>query len=99
MIPVPANACGSSCNQPPFASFDAYQSGITQWSFDASDSRDIDGTIVSYFWSFGDGETATTTNPYASHYFGPGEYTIWLTVTDDDGACNSTWVSIKNCPE
>jgi len=97
VMPVPAQACGSGCNQAPFASFDAYQSTFSQWSFNASSSSDVDGTIVSYYWNFGDGTSATTTNPYAAHNYGPGEYYVSLTVTDDDGACNSTTRYIKTC--
>ncbi|MFC4405510.1 S8 family serine peptidase [Haloarchaeobius iranensis] len=52
-------------------------------SVDASGSSD-DGTIASYEWAFGDGATATGVT--ASHAYGAaGEYTVELTVTDDDG--------------
>ena len=53
-------------------------------NFDASGSYDPDGTIVSYEWDFGDGDTATgvtTSHAYSS----AGMYTVTLTVTDDDG--------------
>ncbi len=53
--------------------------------FDGTQSHDVDGTIVSYAWDFGDGATAT--NSTASHrYAKPGTYTVTLTVTDDQGA-------------
>ena len=53
--------------------------------FSASDSNDEDGSIVSYLWDFGDGNT--NTNMLASHkYLNPGEYIISLSVTDDKGA-------------
>ena len=54
-------------------------------SFDAVASSDSDGMIVSYDWDFGDGNTGTgvmTTHTYAQ----AGNYTVVLTVTDDDGA-------------
>jgi len=54
-------------------------------TFDARDSFDSDGEIVSYEWSFGDGSTntgSTTSHTYAAS----GVYTVRLTVTDDDGA-------------
>ena len=57
-------------------------------TFDASSSKDLDGSIVSYEWNFGDGNSATgitTTHLYAS----AGTYDVTLTVTDDDGARNS----------
>ena len=56
-----------------------------QIQFDASQSEDADGTIVSYLWDFGDGNTATT--KMAIHrYQNPGDYIVSLSVTDDDGA-------------
>ena len=56
-----------------------------QIQFDASQSEDIDGSIVSYLWDFGDGNTATT--KMAMHrYQSPGDYIVSLSVTDDDGA-------------
>ncbi len=52
-------------------------------SFDASESSDSDGIIVSYHWDFGDGSTAT--GQTAQHTFSPGEYSVRLTVYDDKG--------------
>jgi PKD repeat protein len=52
-------------------------------------STDLDGTIVSRSWTFGDGGTSTAINP-TKVYTGPGTYTVTLTVTDDKGATNST---------
>jgi DNA-binding beta-propeller fold protein YncE len=55
-------------------------------SFDASSSSSAVGSIVSYQWSFGDGQSATTTSPTTSHvYATPGVYTVSLTVTDSAG--------------
>ena len=52
-------------------------------SFDASQSSDPDGIIVSYHWNFGDGATAT--GETVQHTFSPGEYPVLLTVYDDKG--------------
>ncbi len=53
-------------------------------SFDASASADTDGTIESYEWEFGDGESGSGKTP--SHtYAASGTYTVKLTVTDDRG--------------
>jgi PKD repeat protein/KaiC/GvpD/RAD55 family RecA-like ATPase len=52
--------------------------------FNASISYDSNGTIISYYWDFGDGKN--TTGEVASHsYAENGNYTVILTVTDDDG--------------
>lgn len=56
--------------------------GVT---FDASSSSDPDGSIVSYEWDFGDGSTdsgETVTHKYSEQR----DYTVILTVTDNDGA-------------
>ena len=53
--------------------------------FDASDSTDEDGTVSSYSWDFGDGETGT--NAMEIHkYLYPGDYIVSLSVTDNKGA-------------
>jgi len=79
-------------NRPPAAIFT--ESAETVYTgeviyFNASDSFDVDGTVVSYFWDFGDGSNAT--GVLVSHaYAGKGTYTVTLTVTDDDGVSAST---------
>ena len=58
-------------------------------TFDASSSNDTDGFITKYEWDFGDGRNAT--GEVVTHaYSEAGGYTVTLTVTDDDGAKNST---------
>jgi PKD repeat protein len=53
--------------------------------FDASSSNPNGGTIVSYEWDFGDGNTTTTTNTIVSHtHENPGIYNISLKVTDSE---------------
>ena len=44
-----------------------------QVQFDASDSTDEDGTISSYSWDFGDGETGTGKN-VIHRYQNPGDF-------------------------
>ena len=71
-------------NQPPTAAFTSSCDEL-ECSFDASGSTDGDGTVASYAWDFGDGQTGTGATP--SHSYGAaGQYTVKLTVTDDDGA-------------
>lgn len=60
-------------------------------TFDASESYDPDGNIVSYEWNFGDGAIVTETDPITTHvYEDDGSYSLTLTVTDDDGAQDLT---------
>jgi len=52
--------------------------------FNSAGSTDADGTIVEYFWDFGDGNTSTDANP--AHTYNPvGTFTSVLTVTDSQG--------------
>ena len=56
-------------------------------------SSDLDGTIVSWFWNFGDKTNSTVQNP--SHtYTEKGEWQVALTVTDNDGAKSLTTKTI-----
>ena len=53
-------------------------------TFDASLSSDTDGTIMNYYWDFGDGNSSEgkiATYAYAK----PGEYDVTLTVKDNVG--------------
>lgn len=63
-------------------------------NFDGSGSYDPDGgSIVSYQWDFGDGNTGT--GPVVYHtYYNAGTYTATLNVTDDEGTTGSTSVTI-----
>ncbi len=54
-------------------------------NFNAKNSRDSDGQIVSYNWDFGDG--AKGSGSAIEHvYQGKNRFRVTLTVTDDDGA-------------
>ena len=59
--------------------------------FNASMSYDPDGIIVSYTWNFGDSNSTTVTESSTDHvYKKAGNFTVTLTVTDDDAISNST---------
>ena len=76
----------------PEAEFTANCTELT-CSFDGSGSSDLDGTIVSHTWDFGD--TNAGSGPTPSHtYAADGNYLVTLTVTDDDGATDSTSRSV-----
>jgi len=81
----------------PFANASGPYSGINgiEVPFDASNSFDLDGSISSYSWDFGDGTTGT--GAIVGHaYSTNGNYTVSMTVTDNDGKTNTsiTYVDI-----
>ena len=88
-------------NMPPSANPDGpyYAEVDESISFDGTGSTDSDGSISSYDWDFGDGNTATGSNPNHS-YQNSGEYTVSLTVRDDAGDqdTETTTASINNPP-
>jgi PKD repeat protein len=57
-------------------------------TFDGTGSSDPDGSVASYAWSFGDGNTGTGSTPSHS-YAAAGKYFVVMTVTDSDGATSS----------
>jgi len=66
--------------------------------FTGSSSQDPDGQPLSYLWNFGDGTTSTLANP--AHSFttatkAPVNYTVTLTVRDNQGGSNATSLSIS----
>ena len=89
-------------NIPPTASFifnpvAPIVAGETPVTFNASGSRDSDGTIATYNWSWGDGTPEqSTTSPTIVHVFADTPvrcvdvtYAVLLTVVDDKGASGS----------
>ena len=80
-----------SANHPPTAIASADTSAgpaPLNVNFSSVGSADPDGSIASYAWSFGDGQTSTAANP--SHSYVAGSYTARLTVTDNLGAARTS---------
>ena len=80
----------STFNQEPVANVGGPYSGNVDniVSFNGSSSYDNDGAISSYSWDFGDGSSGTgqtTMHIYTSE----GNYTVTLTVTDNDGSTDT----------
>jgi PKD repeat protein len=75
-------------NKPPMAAMEfapTWGQAPLKVYFSAAQSKDPDGTIVSYVWSFGDG--AQGNGMFAEHeYTKKGSFVVTLTVTDDKGA-------------
>ncbi|MFL6135473.1 MAG: PKD domain-containing protein, partial [Nocardioidaceae bacterium] len=72
---------GPKPNRAPTPSFTSSCVELT-CGFDATSSTDVDGSIASYAWDFGDGTGGT--GPQVTHQFdSAGSYPVTLTVTDD----------------
>jgi PKD repeat protein len=90
-------ACDSNgpSNEAPTADFSAEMDGLTV-NF-TNESTDPDGSIASFEWTFGDGESSTEENP--SHTYDAADtYTVELTVTDAAGATASTMEEVTVSP-
>jgi PKD repeat protein len=77
----------SGVNTPPTASFTTAISALQITFTDAS--NDPDGSIAAWSWSFGDGNTSSVQHPLHV-YAAAGTYGVNLTVTDNQGAVDST---------
>jgi hypothetical protein len=87
-------------NQPPVADAgqnqtveDVLDVGVVEVTLDGSLSSDPDGTIKTWIWSE-DGVDLWPPGEIGTWWFGLGEHTVTLTVTDDEGATNSDEVTI-----
>lgn len=55
---------------------------------------DPDGSVISYYWEFGDGRNSIAQNP-ANTYSCPGTYTAILAVIDNDGLLSQEEITIS----
>lgn len=89
-------------NAPPIAAFDRTSliDTSTLAVFNASASRDPDGSIARYVWSWGDGSPNATTQTAQHRFPNNGRYTVCLTVYDDHdlGATLCEDVPVANIP-
>lgn len=74
-------------NEAPVASF-VYSCSELTCSFDATESRDADGSISAYQWDLGDGTTASGSQ-VEKRYEASNTYEVHLTVVDDDDATST----------
>jgi serine protease len=84
---IPGSGGGGEVNFPPTAGFTFNTSGLTTTFHDTS--SDSDGIIASWSWDFGDGTSSLEKDPVHT-YKNTGNYNVSLTVTDDDGATNTS---------
>jgi PKD repeat protein len=87
---------GEGGNQWPIAVATANTSGgdiPLAVTFDSTGTTDLDGTIASYLWDFGDGATSTSQNPQHT-YTVASKYVVTLTVTANLGVKTTDSVSI-----
>ena len=82
----------NSATNPPTADFACVPEHPTTWdAIQFTDrSSDIDGTIITWLWTFGDGDFAIEQNPRHQYQI-PKTYQVILEVTDSDGLKGSTF--------
>jgi carboxypeptidase T len=85
-------------NEPPVADAGGDQTVTVgaEVTLDGTDSSDLDGTIENYTWAFTyDGEPEEAYDETATFTFEiVGNYTVTLTVTDDDGATDTDIMTV-----
>jgi PKD repeat protein len=87
---VPDLGCSTSDNQLPIAAFTYMTSDLDVVFTDQS--SDPDGSMMSWHWDFGDGNSSSVQHP--AHTYVAGSYTVTLTVTDDNGETDLATQSI-----
>lgn len=74
-----------SLNGEPIAEFTATKTTYNSYTFDASESFDLDGSIVTYSWQFDGGEAIESTSPLLKKTFAQaGNYEVSLEITDNE---------------
>jgi PKD repeat protein len=71
----------------------------TVYTFNSS-SMDVDGSVTNYTWDLGDGNVSYGSSIISHQYSLPGNYTVILTIKDDDGAMTEfkIYLNVKIAP-
>ncbi|MEW5759794.1 MAG: PKD domain-containing protein [Candidatus Thermoplasmatota archaeon] len=82
-------------NKPPIAKIRIVNENKTIFvgmpvTFDASDSSDDEGDVLSYYWDWGDNTSETKSKIVSHTYKKPGRYTVILMVEDGHGGNSTT---------
>lgn len=77
----------------PTASFLVENECVNTQPFTFTNTSSLNTSISSIFWTFGDGDTSFADNP-THNYTNPGEYSVYLTITDDVGCSDDTTVNV-----
>ncbi len=77
---------------PPVAAFSVEINGLEAAFTDLS--TDVDGSVVSWFWDFGDGQSSSVQHPVHS-FATTGTYLVTLDITDDSGLKNSSETELQ----
>jgi PKD repeat protein len=101
---VTLNIAAPILNQPPVARITPLPGAVPSLGYVAGSpmflsplgTSDPDGSIVSYFWEFGDGTNRLLSTPDAvpHTYNVSGTYSVQLTVTDNSGLSNSKSINL-----
>lgn len=83
-VPVITSSPTSSCTAPLTVTFNGSQ----------STSGSPVGNTLTYGWSFGNGNTASTVGTHTQTYTTPGTYTVKLIVTDNNFCSDSTTTTV-----
>jgi len=84
-------------NKPPVIKINKLFEGLINKPIvlDASESKDPDGEIIFYRWNFGDGTSDILSSSPSHIYSSTGNYTVTLTVVDDNRTCTTDTTTVK----